>query len=233
MPANDVFVQRGAPGAGLGPAAFAAELARGLGLRWATYFYCGTWSWALLPVWWYVPFCVASALFLVGEGVGWFRAARRDKQPSSYRATATLLLLVPLLAALLARHEGVAHGGGHYLHAMWPFTALLIGGALVQLRRTWLRALLAAALIGCFMAYRVGDVAQLLITGGIAGKAQSGFIHVPAGTGLSSIGTALANLGELAPIAPGLVFYALGVAAQAAVVVLVVRCLFRGSLTAA
>lgn len=226
VPTHDALKPSG--GGGLGPAAFAAEFAGGLALRWATYFYCGTWSWALVPIWWYVPFAVVSALFLVGF-VGRFK-------PAFWRSgeAAILLPLVPLLAAYLAhlvfvvRHEGVAHGGGHYLHAGWPFIALLVGGALVQLRRYWLRALLAAALVGCFLAARAGDVAQLLITGGIGEKAEGAFIHVPPGTGLDAVGTALHNLAELVPLGPGLMFYALGVAAQAAVVVLTCRWLLKG-----
>jgi hypothetical protein len=111
--------------------------------------------------------------------------------------------------------------------------ALLLGGALLQLRRTWMRALIAASLVGCFVTARVGDLAQLLLYGGIAEKAPSRFIAIPAGTGLSALPTAFHNLGELVPLGSGLPFYAIGVAAQLAALVLAVRWLLRPSHSAA
>jgi 4-amino-4-deoxy-L-arabinose transferase-like glycosyltransferase len=216
---------RGMPGQQLAPLALAGQYARGLAVLWATYFYCGTWSLAIVPAGWYLPFGLISVLAVVA--LAWrFRPALIRS-----REAAVLFPLLALAAGLLwhlaafIRLTGVGATGGYYLHIAWPFIALLVGGALVQLRRFWMRALMAALFVGCFVTARVGELAQLLLYGGVAAKDPRGFVEIPAGAGFSGIATALHNLGELVPLNAGLAFYAIGVAAQVAVVVLVCRWL--------
>jgi 4-amino-4-deoxy-L-arabinose transferase-like glycosyltransferase len=223
--ASDALAVRNAPATGLGPLEFAWEGGRWLGVVWATYFYCGTWSFALPPLGWYVPYGVLTVLVVAGF-VGRFR-------PAFWRSgESAVLLALPLVVVGLVWHtvlmlhaKGIGQTSSYYLHITWPFMALLLGGALLQLRRGWTRALIAASLVGCFVTARVGDLAQLLLYGGIAAKAPSGFIAIPEGSGLAALAQAARNLGELVPLGSGLPFYVVGVAAQLAALILAARWL--------
>jgi len=222
---RDALALRGAEAVGLGLLEFARETGRWLGVVWATYFCSGTWSFALPPLGWYVPFGVLTVLAVAGF-------LRRFRSAFLRSGESAVLLALPLVLVglvwhviVMVRAKGVGQTSGYYLHVAWPFMALLLGGALLQLRRTWLRALIAASLVGCFITARVGNLAQLLLYGGIAEKGPSGFIAIPDGTGAGALAEAARNLGELVPLGSGLPFYVIGVAAQLTVLVLAARWL--------
>lgn len=213
------------PRADIRPLAFMVELVRGSIVMIATYFYCGTWSWVKIPWAWSLPFGALLGLAAVSF-------VRRFRSAFLRSWEAAVLVILPALVLGLLWHMwlvikiyGAGTTPGYYLHVAWPFIALLFGGALLQLRQFWARALAAASLVGCFIAARAGDLAQLLIYGGVAGKDPQGFIAIPDGTGPAAIPEAFRNLGELVPAASGLPFYVLGVAAQIVVLVLTTRWL--------
>lgn len=213
------------PRADIRPLAFMVEFVRGSIVMIATYFYCGTWSWVKIPWAWSLPFGALLGLAAVSF-------VRRFRSAFLRSWEAAVLVILPALVLGLLWHMwlvikiyGAGTTPGYYLHVAWPFIALLFGGALLQLRQFWTRALAAASLVGCFIAARAGELAQLLIYGGVAGKDPQGFIAIPDGTGPSAIPEAFRNLGELVPAASGLSFYVLGVAAQLTVLILVAQWL--------
>jgi len=222
---NDMLVYRDVPRTVLGPLAFFRRFGDGVLLMGLTYAYCGTWSWVKLALAWYVPFGVLFVLVAAGF-------LRRFRSAFLRSSDAVVLIpLIPLAAGFLwnvlfwIRVGDVSLTGGYYLHTVWPFIALLVGGALLQLQRFWTRALLAALCIGCFITCRIADLVQLFIYSGLGQKDPNGFITIPGGTGPGVLPEAFRRLAELVPLNAGLPFYLLGVAAQLTVVVLLIRWL--------
>jgi len=225
---NDALTYGTLPRVALSTFAFLRQLCLGIIRAAAIYASCGTWSWVKVPLAWYAPFGVLFVLVAVGI-VRRFRSAFLRSGEA-----AVLIPLIPLMAGFLwhmvfwIRLVGSSITSGYYLHVVWPFMALLVGGALLQLRRFWTRALLAALCVGCFVTARVGDLAQLFIYSGVATKNPTGFIAFPDGTGPTTLTKAFHNLGELVPLNAGFPFYLLGVVAQLTVVILLDRWLLAG-----